>query len=1201
MSCFKCSKQEISKKMRIKITFSIFVVIAFLFVSPLFAQVKQDAFSKLTDGEILHGFKVTAVYLNDADQPMGARFIHGATGFTLDLLQIESVPQTFIYVNTYPVSDKGEPHTQEHLLITKGNKGHELNTREGMSLAESNAFTSQLHTAYNFNTGAGAEVFYTLFEGYLDALLYPNYTDEEVRREVRNWGVVQSPDKTLRLEEKGSVYNEMFSTMNNPYELAFDTAGRILYGNAHPLSYNAGGSPAGIRILNEKDIAKYHQDNYYLGNMGSITSLPKSMEPDEVLERMNRILLTLARGVAAGEKQDKLLPRPEPAEPGKISVIDVPSENAQQAGMMLFAYPPELDLDPREYLELSNFLTVFGGDATTNLYKLFIDSKTRQQAIDAQTINSWVDDKQLHPVFFLLDGIKTENLTLEKANLARQSIISELEKVAAYPDHSPELIAFNERFENSLISTVRSNAKFENSPPKFGFRNTGDEWYTELNQLDKVKGFKKSIGLKPQIQEIRTRMAGATNIWKEDIAKWKLTSVLPYVVVTRANTELNDRSEAARKARADEEVARLKNVYQLNNDQETIARYKAVYDSNTLVLEKEAQAVRVKFIDNPPLTLDDELNFKQEKLKKIFPVVVSVFNNMTSATTGIALNLNSVPAEDLVYLALFPELLTETGYIKNGKGVPYEEMIQQIQQQILSLNSYYSTGQKTNRVELVIKASGNNVTESQLSVEWISRVLKSPYWRTENLPRIRDLVEQELTDIRKKMQGAEEDWVGDPDRAYEKQDKPLFLATSSFLTRSHNIFRLKWMLKETKSKTDSAAISRFFSSLAEATGSRSQLTNLLTGMSSGIPISADSAGVNISCVKSFIGLPAGAKILARDAAIDLLQILNEVPDGSLKEDWEYLCKTLQHDLATGPEKTLKSLNKLRESLLNENNTRFFLIGSEKTEQSLNPALERLVTGFSHQSFVNQNYTTERLIDQRVKHRLNTNDRIVFAGLINPDSHTGVFENSAPLVGYKDTQRNELLKYLAAELYAGGGKQSVYTKTIGAGLSYSTGVGASAGRGRFIYYAERTPELPQTLGFVINEIKHSPIDTTMLDYVVSLGVGSFRSADDYESRGEAMAVDLNDGTHPEMIRTFRKAILQLRKEPGLIYEIYKYKDPVYEKILPGYGIPSKDVAGGSFFVIGPEKQMVAYQAYLKSVNGTDTKLYRLYPRDFWMTK
>ncbi len=205
-----------------------------------FAQTKSPTLSTLTRNEVLQGFIVQSVYLNDANQPMGGRFVHQSSGFTIDLLQIESVPQAFIWVNTLPISDKGEPHTQEHLLITKGNKGHDINTREGMSLAQSNAFTSQLHTVYHFNTAAGSAVFYDLFEKYLDALLYPDYTDEEVSREVRNWGITQNKDGSLRLEEKGSVYNEMTTSMNNPYAQMGDTLGRLLYGHSHPLSYNAG-------------------------------------------------------------------------------------------------------------------------------------------------------------------------------------------------------------------------------------------------------------------------------------------------------------------------------------------------------------------------------------------------------------------------------------------------------------------------------------------------------------------------------------------------------------------------------------------------------------------------------------------------------------------------------------------------------------------------------------------------------------------------------------------------------------------------------------------------------------------------------------------------------------------------------------------------------------------------------------------------
>ena len=45
--------------------------------------------------------------------------------------------------------------------------------------------------------------------------------------------------------------------------------------------------------------------------------------------------------------------------------------------------------------------------------------------------------------------------------------------------------------------------------------------------------------------------------------------------------------------------------------------------------------------------------------------------------------------------------------------------------------------------------------------------------------------------------------------------------------------------------------------------------------------------------------------------------------------------------------------------------------------------------------------------------------------------------------------------------------------------------------------------------------------------------------------------------------------------------------------------AKDVAGGVYFVIGPEKQMALYESYLMDTEGKDTRLHRLYPRDFWM--
>jgi len=121
-------------------------------------------YGTLTEGQTIQGFRTEAVYFNDTDQPLGARFVHQKSGFTLDLLEIQSVPQAFVWVTTYPTSDMGEPHTQEHLLLGKGNKGRSVASHEPMSLSNSSAYTEQWRTCYHFYTSAGPDVFYDEFE-----------------------------------------------------------------------------------------------------------------------------------------------------------------------------------------------------------------------------------------------------------------------------------------------------------------------------------------------------------------------------------------------------------------------------------------------------------------------------------------------------------------------------------------------------------------------------------------------------------------------------------------------------------------------------------------------------------------------------------------------------------------------------------------------------------------------------------------------------------------------------------------------------------------------------------------------------------------------------------------------------------------------------------------------------------------------------
>jgi len=121
----------------------------------------------------------------------------------------------------------------------------------------------------------------------------------------------------------------------------------------------------------------------------------------------------------------------------------------------------------------------------------------------------------------------------------------------------------------------------------------------------------------------------------------------------------------------------------------------------------------------------------------------------------------------------------------------------------------------------------------------------------------------------------------------------------------------------------------------------------------------------------------------------------------------------------------------------------------------------------------------------------------------------------------------------------------------------------------------------------------------VEYAVAQAFGGTRSAASYETRGEAIAANLADGVTPEIVTRFHQEILNLRNTPNLADELFKRMPNVYAPVLPGLGASKTSIKGGIFFVIGPEKQLAAWETYLKSVEGQDTKFYRLYPRDFWM--
>jgi Zn-dependent M16 (insulinase) family peptidase len=219
--------------------------------------------------------------------------------------------------------------------------------------------------------------------------------------------------------------------------------------------------------------------------------------------------------------------------------------------------------------------------------------------------------------------------------------------------------------------------------------------------------------------------------------------------------------------------------------------------------------------------------------------------------------------------------------------------------------------------------------------------------------------------------------------------------------------------------------------------------------------------------------------------------------------------------------------------------------------------------------------------------------------MHESTQNGVLIMNARVAGEYDTTTGAVLNCLSGRMYGGYGPHGLFMKTWAAGLAYSNGYGIGQQSGRASYYAERCPDISETMKFVVNELKTAQPTPDLVDYAVAQIFGDSRSPNRYEARGEAMAADLADGYTPEVVRRYSEKVLQLRQRPDLFDELRNRMESVYGVVLVGYGRPLSESTDGYFFIIGPEKQFQSLEQYLASTESPQT-VYRLYPRDFWLT-
>jgi hypothetical protein len=844
---------------------------------------------------------------------------------------------------------------------------------------------------------------------------------------------------------------------------------------------------------------------------------------------------------------------------------------------MMFAWPAARDLDDTERTLLGLFLDAFAGDESTTLYKKLIDSKTRTLDVGASAVWSYVSTNQGQPVYIGLSGVKSDKLDDKTIGDVRALIAAEMDRIAKLPDGDPELVAFDARVQSRVIDLRRRLSKFLDSPPGFGIRGTGPEWNNHLHQLSKSKGFKKSLTLRPALAKVDEILAGKTNPWRDRIKAWGLSET-PFGIAAKPSPDLRAKIDNDRTKRNEVELARLQKQYA---GKDALVEYAKEYDAETKKLEESQAATELPpLVGTPPMTLDDGLIYATDTFNHVSRFVAT-FDSMVSARVQLAFRVDSVPVENQVFLAALPMMLSDAGIIENGTPIPADEMKERQRKEILELSIYYVDNPKTGRIELVASGSGNGAGETKAAIGWLRRVLTSPDWRPANLPRLRDLVDQRLTALRERMLGAEEGWVEDPRDAWRVQTT-IYGHTSSFLTRAHDLHRIRWMLSDPGDAKVTDEVVKFLGALEGAKSQkRADLVKLAASLAKG-----DATKYKVS---------DKAKPLAMQAGKDLAALLADIPDQSLAMDWSYLCKQMAADLKVGAPAALAKLADTRREVINIALARLVETGSKANQAAIEADVATLVKSIEANQ-ARQLPVVGNVFRDRLAARDASAKSAQFVGLFAPSTSSGVFVNLAPNVYYTDTNDEAILDYLTGNLYTGHGAHSIFMKTWAAGLAYSNGLRPRISEGSITYYAERCPLLPQTLRFVIDQLrKGSKPDANIARYAIAKAFDS-RVAIGFEERASAMAANLADGLTPDIVKTFRTKVLEQSKRADLATALFGRMEKVYGKVLPGYGALDKD---GTYFVIGPDKQLAAYQDYLKAAVGKNATLYRLYPRDFWI--
>lgn len=1119
--------------------------------------------ASLKEGQEAAGaFRAAALYLDPSGDIKGARFLH-ERGMTVDLLFFDSVPQLSLCFRTPPDDDSGASHTLEHLVLGKGSAGRRLNTLMPMRMGGYTAGTHTHMTNYQFSSAAGPAEFYELLEAFLGALVRPDVSDEEIRREVAHFAVVED-SASLRLEEKGTVYTEMVARMEQPVYVRWGQVQKMLFGPAHPLARNQGGEPEEIWKLTPGAIRAFHKAHYRLdGNASMIAALPPGWEAADFLKKLDAAIKSLEPGRPAGAPRE--LPSFSPMKERGIWIGRYPSMDASVPQHALLAWPPVATLGVDESLRAELAAEIAGSGETSYLYRDLVDQKTRKFDSGATGISAGVQSLPASYATVGIAGLPAASVTPDGLQRLRDAVLERLRWLHGLKPGSAELAETAEKARPLILARRRSTLRAMQGPPKFGERHSGDSWHRFLDQLAAEPGFSKSLGEDAALDGLLAELDAGRNPWAAALERAGMLET-PYVSAVLPDAELLERQKERKRERLAAAAVKISTDLRLP-EAEAFAAYRADTASATAVLAAlERDTPKPSFLREPPLDLDT-LDWAESRLPS-GPKLVTTRFSTPFTDIKVSFDLRGVPEKDWELLPLLGSALGSVGVeTRSGEKLDYVRARERIMTEIQGAGLWVSAHPRSERAELTVAAYASSPAEVDKAAQWLENYIFRTGLSGASRGRLVDLLRSRIQNARGIFQRDTEYWISSAVSAYKYQDRPLYMHTSSPFTELRHLNRLRWRL--------------------EAPGPEA------------LAALRAAAALVIDAAKTLDRAGAG-KVLAKTEG-ELGEYLRWefelLPEDSWRADLRRIAEEFLADIGR-PEETITRLKELSSRVLARAGAKVHINGnaanSKRAAAAVDALLARLPEGKPAKAPVRRGLVEKRLCD-----RLPGTGLPAHAALVNNSAKTGTVNSWSPASAYHSFDKEGLLDSLALGVLAGGGAHSLFMRTWSAGLAYSNGLGHSRSTGEAVYSADKCPDPAQTLRFVTDIAGGTGVeDPFLLEYSLAGAFRDYRADGDFSSRGGSLAYDLEEGNRPELVREYKSALLRLARDPATPELVRGRFGKAMGRVLAGMpGVKISEYPGAGVFLTGPEAVVRHYEDYLRE-RGDTSPVVRLYPRDFW---